>query len=102
MPQGRAGIKQFFAMTRRGLPDYHATVEDEAAEGDKVMYRVTFRGTHQGELMGIPPTGKQVTIAAIDIFRIAEGKIAEHWGIADKLGLLQQLGVAPGPPAPLS
>jgi len=65
------------------------------AEGDKVVVRSTFRGTHKGDLMGIPPTGKQVTMPLILIYRIADDKIVEHWMQADALGLLQQLGVIP-------
>ena len=72
-------------------------IEDVIAEGDKVAVRFTFRGTHQGELMGIPPTGKQVTISGMDINRIAGGKIAERWAVFDMLGMLQQLGVMPAP-----
>ncbi len=69
--------------------------EDMIAEGDKVVVRSTFRGTHKGDLMGIPPTGKQVTMPLILIYRIADDKIVEHWMQADALGLLQQLGVIP-------
>jgi predicted ester cyclase len=65
------------------------------AEGDKVVQRWTFRGTHQGEFMGIPATGVQVILSAIEIFRLADGKIAEQWVEADNLGSLQQLGVIP-------
>jgi len=69
--------------------------EDMIAEGDKVVLRSTFRGTHKGDLMGIAPTGKQVTMPLILIYRIADDKIVEHWMQADALGLLQQLGVIP-------
>ena len=65
------------------------------AEGDKVVVRSTFRGTHKGDLMGIAPTGTQVTMPLILIYRIADDKIIEHWMQADALGLLQQLGVIP-------
>jgi predicted ester cyclase len=67
------------------------------AEGDKVVTRSTMQGTHQGEFMGIPPTGKQFTATAIDIVRFAGGKAVEHWGNSDDLGMLQQLGVIPTP-----
>ena len=79
------------------FPDLHFTVEEMIAEGDKVVVRSTFRGTHKGDLMGIPPTGKQVTMPLILIYRIADDKIVEHWMQADALGLLQQLGAIPAP-----
>ena len=79
------------------FPDLHITVEDMIAEGDKIVARLTMRGTHQGAFLGIPPTGKQVTGTAIDINRITGGKSVEHWNNSDTLGLLQQLGVVPLP-----
>jgi predicted ester cyclase len=75
----------------------HFTVEDIIAEGDKVVARLTARGTQQGEFMGIPPTGKRATVTAIDINRMVGGKSVEHWLEMDTLGLLQQLGVVPMP-----
>ena len=68
-------------------------IEDMIAEGDRVVTRKTFRGTHSGELMGIPPTGKQVTIKLIDIVHLADGLVVESWNTADDLGMLQQIGV---------
>ena len=76
-------------------PDWRMTVDEMIAEGDRVMVRWTFYGTHQGELSGLPPTHKQVTYAGINIFRIADGKIAEIWDIYDRLWLWQQLGILP-------
>jgi predicted ester cyclase len=84
-------------MYRGAFPDGHTTVEDSIAEGDKVAYRWTFRGTHRGELMGILPTERQVTITGITVDRISGGKIEEEWNNFDQLGMLQQLGVAPAP-----
>jgi predicted ester cyclase len=84
-------------MFRTAFPDLHGTIEDQIAEGDKVVMRMTYRGTHQGELMGIPATGKPVTMTFISINRIAEGKIAEGWVNFDALGMMQQLGVIPVP-----
>ena len=78
-------------------PDLHITVEDQVAEGDKVVTRYTTRGTHQGPFMGIPPTGKHVTVTGIVITRFANCKEVEEWANADWLGLLQQLGVVPTP-----
>jgi len=82
-------------MTCAGLADRQSTVEDQIAEGDKVMTRWTYRGTHKGDLMGIAPTDKQVTVTGICIDRIVGGKIVEEWGEMDNLGMMQQLGVVP-------
>jgi steroid delta-isomerase-like uncharacterized protein len=71
------------------------TVEDVVAEGDRVVVRWTGSGTHVGEFMGIPPTGKSFTIAGIDVYRVADGKLAEHWHVVDQLALLGQLGLLP-------
>ena len=90
-------VKQFVGMYRTAFPDGHTTVEDVISEGDRVVYRWTFRGTHRGELMEITPTERQVTITGITIDRISDGKIEEEWNLFDQLGLLQQLGVAPVP-----
>ena len=91
IPPGRAGAKQLFGMLHNAFPDYHATIEDEIAEGDKVVVRVTFSGTQQGEFMGKPPTGRRVTYGVIDIFRISDEQVVEHWGIVDMLSLMQQI-----------
>ena len=80
-----------------GLPDIHMVIEDLLAEDDKVAVRWTARATHTGELMGIPPTGKQATIAGMTIHRIADGKIVETWWNWDALGTMQQLGLLPTP-----
>ena len=91
-------LKQFFVMMRSGFPDFQVTIEDLfAAEGEKVVLRFTFRGTHQGEFMGVAPTGKRVTMAGIDIFRIADGKIAELWSQEDVLVMMRQIGAIPEP-----
>jgi predicted ester cyclase len=79
------------------LSDRHVTVEDMAAEGDKVAVRLTFSGAHTGGLMGIPPTGKQVKVSAINIFHLVDGKAVEQWTNSDDLGMMQQLGVVPAP-----
>ena len=94
---GLAGFKQVVTMFRAAFPDIQMTIEEIMAEGDKVVTRSTMRGTHQGEFMGIPPTGKQFTATAIDIVRFTGGKAVEHWGNSDDLGMLQQLGVIPTP-----
>ena len=95
--QGSEGFKQVYAAYRTAFPDLHLTIEDQIAEGDKVVSRWTFRGTHRGELMGILPTGKQVTVTGIVISHFANGKIVESWFNSDDLGMLQQLGVVPMP-----
>jgi steroid delta-isomerase-like uncharacterized protein len=99
MVPGKEGFKQFYGMMVQSFPDIHATIHDQIAEGDKVVTRKTFRGTQTGEYMGVPPAGKQIELSVIDIFRIADGKIAEHWMQADILGMMQQLGMLP-PPGP--
>ncbi len=92
---GREEFKQLLSLYFTAFPDARFTVEDQIVQGDKVASRYTFRGTHQGELMGIPPTGKQVTVTGITINRIAGGKSEEGWLNFDALGMLQQLGVIP-------
>jgi steroid delta-isomerase-like uncharacterized protein len=94
-PGGIEGFRQFAGMILTAFPDLHFTVEDMIAEGDKVVARVTIRGTHQGMFLGIPPSGKHVTSTGIEIYRIAGSKVVEHWNNYDDLGLLQQLGVVP-------
>jgi predicted ester cyclase len=79
------------------FPDMHVTIDDMVAEGDKVAARVTWTGTHKGEIMGIPPTNKKVTFSLITISRIAGGKIVEDHGQFDALGLMRQLGLVPTP-----
>jgi steroid delta-isomerase-like uncharacterized protein len=96
-PLDREGQKQFIAAYFAAFPDVHATLEDLIADGDKVAFRWTARGRHQGVFQGIPPTGKQVTLSGISIFRLAEGKLVEQWAEFDALGMLQQFGVVPAP-----
>ena len=79
------------------LPDFHFTIDDMVAEGDKVAVRFTLTGTHKGEFMGRPPTNKKLTIWGINIYRVVGGKFVEGWERADTLGLMQQLGVVPTP-----
>jgi steroid delta-isomerase-like uncharacterized protein len=95
--QGPEGVRRAAAAVRAAYPDLDFTHEDTLAEGDRVMIRWTMRGTHNGPLMGTPPTGKSVTVTGVDIFRIAGGQIVELWQHWDQLGMLQQLGVIPAP-----
>ena len=93
-----AHLRRHIADFEAAFPRYGAEVEDLIAEGDKVVVRATFHGTHTGkEFAGLPPTGKQWSVPGIVIYRIAEGKIVDFWIQADTLGLLQQLGAAPAP-----
>jgi predicted ester cyclase len=94
---GLQGAKQKWAMYLAGIPDLRVTIEELVAEGDKVAVRRSYAGTHRGELLGIPPTGKQVRLGGISIFRLAGGKIVEQWEQLDRLALMQQLGVLPTP-----
>jgi steroid delta-isomerase-like uncharacterized protein len=95
---GLEGVKQWFSSMHTAFPDFRMNVEDMIAEGDKVVARVRLSGTHQGEFMGIDATGNRVTITGIDILRVnADGKIVEHWGNFDDLGMMQQLGVMEPP-----
>jgi predicted ester cyclase len=96
-PLTREAFKQFNHMFLSGFPDLHITVEDEIAEGDKAVLRMTVRGTHQGDFLGISPTGRHVRWTGISVTRVEGGKIAEQWGEQDLLGLLQQLGVVAAP-----
>ncbi len=85
------------AMFYAAFPDLHTTFEDQIAEGDKVVARVTIRGTHQGEFQGIPATGKEVAFGGILIDHYQDGKVVEHWVQMDMMGLMQQLGAIPAP-----
>jgi steroid delta-isomerase-like uncharacterized protein len=95
IPQGLAGRKLFAATFFAAFPDMHITIEDLVAEGDKVVARQSARGTHQGELMGIPPTGKQITITGMFAFRFENGRMVEQWELFDQMSMMQQLGVLP-------
>ena len=94
-PSGPQGIAGVISMFRHAFPDLHFQIEDQVAEGDKVVTRYTFSGTQKGELMGIAPSGKHVSIGGISIYRIVNGKMDQAWIEYDMLGLLQQLGVVP-------
>lgn len=94
--RGTEEAKQFIAMYKSAFPDLSVTVEDEIAEGDKVVTRWTLRGTHQGEIEEFgPPTGRQVEITGISISRVEGGKIVEEWNSYDNLGVMQKLGLVP-------
>lgn len=92
--EGAQAVKQLWATLLRAYPDVHVTVEDLIAEGDKVVCRNVVTGTHRGEYMGIPPTGKSVTYNEMFIARFEGGRIVETWGVVDVLSQMRQLGVA--------
>jgi len=85
--------KQYITVFFKGFPDFHETIEDIIAEGDKVWVRFTFTGTHTGEYRGLAPTGKKITAEIVDIFRIVNGKVVEWWEVADALDMSKQLGL---------
>lgn len=96
LPPGREGLKQSFRMFLEATPGYHR-IEDQIAEGDKVVTRLTSFGKHEGDLPGAPRTGNNLQMTSITIHRIAGGKLVEKWAEKDVMGFLQQLGVLPRP-----
>jgi len=101
IPPTRAGVLQYFQALKEAFPDLNMVVEDVIASGDKAVARVLVTGTHKGEFMGMPATGKSVAVKLIDITRFGDdGRAREHWGVVDQLSMMQQLGAIPaGPPA---
>jgi steroid delta-isomerase-like uncharacterized protein len=101
IPPTKDGVVQYFELMLAAFPDMRMAVEDVIANGDRAVARVTVSGTNTGEFMGMPPTGKSVSIKLIDITRFGDDGLArEHWGVSDQLAMMQQLGVIPaGPPA---
>lgn len=95
LPPGPEGLKPIVAGFRHAFPDLQYTIDDLIADGDKVVTRWTLRGTHLGEFMGMPPTSRPINVAGIQVERIVDGKIKEHWRQSDDLGLMRQLGVLP-------
>ncbi|MBP2703218.1 ester cyclase [Microbispora sp. RL4-1S] len=93
---GAEALKHVWARLFQTFPDLHVEVEDMIAEGDRLVCRNTVTGTHRGDFMGLPPTGRSVAYNEIFIFRFADGRIAETWGVVDVAGLMRQLGVLPG------
>jgi predicted ester cyclase len=95
VPPNIKGVKGAIVSLRTPFPDLRLTVEEISASGDKVWARINARGTQQAPFMGRPPTGKSFAITVIDICRFENGQIVEHWGVADRLGLMGQLGLVP-------
>lgn len=96
--QDRERLKEEFARNREAFPDLTFNVEDIVAEDDTVAVRWTATGTHQGQLMDLPPTGKEVALKGMNFLRFEDGKIAEDWVLWDSMGMMQQLGMGPGGP----
>jgi steroid delta-isomerase-like uncharacterized protein len=101
LERSKEGVKQLFHMYRAAFPDLHLEAEDVLVSGDRAVARVRATGTHQGEFMGMPATGKRVAVQLIDITRFGDDGLArEHWGVFDAMSMMQQLGAIPaGPPA---
>ena len=97
IPPGSEGQKQIVNLYRGAFTNAHISIEDQVAEGDRVVTRWTSSGTHQGELMGLAPTGNQVRITGITINRVSGGKIVESWTNYDALGMMRQIGAVPEP-----
>jgi predicted ester cyclase len=92
---GLQHIKQIIKMFRKAFPNLQVTVDEQIAKGDKVVTRWTLRGTHMDELLGLPPTGRQITVGGVAISRISAHKLVDYWGNFDALGLMEQLGMIP-------
>jgi predicted ester cyclase len=95
IPSDREGGKIYLGAFLNAFPDCRFTVDDMIAEGDQVVTKKTFTGTHEAEFAGLPPTGKRVTLQFVDIMRVRDGRIVEHWLSMDQLSFMQQLGVIP-------
>ena len=93
----REGFKQFAIALKTAFPDLHYVIDDAIESGDRIVHRVTASGTMKGDFMGMPATGKRATWTEIHIGRIANGRLAEHWGLVDQMGMLVQLGVVAAP-----
>jgi predicted ester cyclase len=93
LPAGLEGGKMAHRATLAAFPDLHYHIEDLIAEGDRVAMRFRLHCTHKGEFMGLAPTGKEITLEGISLFRLAGGKIVEHWAVQDGLALMTQLGI---------
>jgi steroid delta-isomerase-like uncharacterized protein len=95
LPDGPEGVRQVVSFYRKAFPDTQFTIDEQVAEGDRVVTRWTVHGTQKGEMPGIPVTGRPATVTGVTVDRFVNGKIVESWGIFDQMGMLQQLGVVP-------
>jgi predicted ester cyclase len=97
VPPTAEGVRRSIAFLRSAFPDMKLTIEEIIASGDKTWARITGRGTHQGPFMGFPPTGKSIVVTVMDECRFENGQIVEHWGVADQLAVMAQVGALPRP-----
>jgi steroid delta-isomerase-like uncharacterized protein len=86
------GARQLYKVLRAAFPDFHANIHWQLADGDRVTTYKTYRGTHRGEFFGVEPTGREIQFETVDVMRVRDGKITEHWGVANLFSLMQQLG----------
>ena len=91
----KAGVRKLYTYLRQAFPDFHAEIHWQLADGDRVTTYKTYHGTHRGEFLGVAPTGREIQFETVDVMRVREGKIAEHWGVANLFSLMQQLGAWP-------
>lgn len=97
IPQNIEGVKKAIRYLHKAYPDFTLTIEDMAANGNIIWGRMTARGTQKGQFGPMPPTGKKIEITVIDVMRFEDGKLVEHWGVADRLAAMEQLGMKPPP-----
>jgi predicted ester cyclase len=97
---GAEGVRAVIASLRRAFPDFHLEIQDLVVSGDTAWARMVATGTQDGPFMGHPPTGRRMRIDVFDIVRVEDGRMVEHWGVPDRLGVLFQLGLAPARPVP--
>jgi predicted ester cyclase len=96
-PPGASGVKRAIASLHDAFPDFSLTIEELVSSGDKVWGRMTARGTQEGQLGPMPPTGRRIEITVIDIMRFKDGRLVEHWGVPDRFAMMEQLGMKPPP-----
>jgi steroid delta-isomerase-like uncharacterized protein len=99
--RGREDVVHHIKVFREAFPDITVSIDELVAEGDRVVERVTMRGTHLGTFLGIAPTGRYVEVTGVNVCRVEDGKVAERWGMTDGMGMLQQLGLFPEPEGPV-
>ena len=95
LPSDKHGVRQFFTMMREAFSDFRIEPHDVVVEGDRVAVRMSMTGTHDGDFMGIPASGRKIDVPGFDLVRIRDGKAVEHWGVTDNLAMMQQLGAIP-------
>jgi predicted ester cyclase len=98
LPPTVEGVRKSIGYLRRAFPDIKLTIDEIIASGDKTWARITGNGTHEGPFMGLPPTGKSIVVTVMDVCRFENGQIVEHWGVADQLAVMAQLGALLPPP----